>query len=153
MRLAFLACLLWLSATPAHAWDMPDWMAGAWLSCAGGEEVSETWTGAGSGLLVGVNLTRSSRAPAFEFLRIGPGAHGLSFFGAPDGAAPVAFQMIAQGPRRVVFENAAHDFPQRVIYARVGADLTARIEGEMNGREAHMDWRFRPSRLGARCPR
>ncbi len=30
---------------------------------------------------------------------------------------------------RVVFENTAHDFPQRIIYWKDGNDLRARIEG------------------------
>ncbi len=147
------AALLCACATPVRADAMPDWLEGAWLSCAGGVEVSEIWTGAGSGVLVGVNLTRA-RSAQFEFLRIGPGAGAgrVSFFGSPGGAPPVEFPMRVHDSQRVVFENPTHDFPQRVIYARDGADLTARIEGTMNGREEHMDWRFRPSTPNGHCP-
>ena len=152
MRPLLFALPLCLLASPVSAQETPDWMAGAWLSCAGGETVREIWTGAGSGLLVGVNHTAARGKAGFEFLRIGAGAHGVSFFGGPEGVAPTEFPMTAHDGRRVVFENPDHDFPQRVIYARDGAALTARIEGRMNGREEHMDWRFAPSTPTATCP-
>ena len=46
---------------------------------------------------------------------------------------------------RVVFENPAHDFPQRIIYWKDGADLRARIEGTQNGKEGSMEWRWSPA--------
>jgi hypothetical protein len=45
-------------------------------------------------------------------------------------------------PGRVVFENAAHDFPQRVIYRRDGERLVARIEGRLRGEARGRDWVF-----------
>jgi hypothetical protein len=51
-----------------------------------------------------------------------------------------------------VFENLAHDFPQRIIYSRAGDQLTARIEGPMNGKPAAMEWRYRAAALNQRCP-
>ena len=43
---------------------------------------------------------------------------------------------------RVVFENPVHDFPQRIIYWKDGADLRARIEGTQKGKEGSMEWRW-----------
>ena len=45
---------------------------------------------------------------------------------------------------RVVFENPTHDFPQRIIYWKDGADLRARIEGTQNGKEGSQEWRWSP---------
>ena len=44
----------------------------------------------------------------------------------------------------LVFENRAHDFPQRVIYRR-GADgrLDARIEGTIDGQPRAVDFPYR----------
>lgn len=154
MRLLFLAALLCaMPLSPARAQEMPDWMEGAWLSCADGEETAEIWRGAGSGLMVGVNHMRSGDAAMFEFLRIAWGAQGMTFYSSVQGAPPVAFPLVNQTEQRVVFENPGHDFPQRVIYARDGADLTARIEGRNNGRDAFVDWRFHPATPATRCPR
>ena len=48
--------------------------------------------------------------------------------------------MLNPGPGGgAVFENLAHDFPQRVIYRRCGEDLCARIEGAMGKGQ---DWRY-----------
>ena len=53
---------------------------------------------------------------------------------------------------RAVFENPAHDFPTRIVYEREGEILSARIEGEMEGRPVSMGWRFRSAELNSRCP-
>lgn len=132
----------------------PDWLSGYWLSCAEGAETAENWIGAGRGVLLGTNITRGRRIQ-FEFLRIAPNGDAvLTYYSMPNGRAPpTEFTLIRQEPRRVVFENAAHDFPQRIIYARDGSALHARIEGEIDGRAESMEWRFRRARADEACPR
>ena len=50
--------------------------------------------------------------------------------------------------KRVVFENATHDFPQRIIYwLEADGSLAARIEGTQNGKEQSAQWRWRPATL------
>jgi hypothetical protein len=150
MRTLFLAVCAWVLGGAAYA-QTPDWLAGAWLMCGRGQEISETWVGEGSGVLVGVGLTRGANGRvSFEHMRIAPNAAGVvSFYGSPDGAAATEFPSVSQGERRIVFENLAHDFPQRVIYAREGRTLTARVEDAAG--ENGMQWRYRRARLGARC--
>ena len=41
-----------------------------------------------------------------------------------------------------VFENPAHDFPQRVIYKRDGDKLNARIEGTKDGKTRGIDFPY-----------
>lgn len=145
--LALAAC----AHMPARAQDMPDWMAGHWLACAGGQ-VSETWSGAGSGILVGTNVTRGART-SFEWLRVGPGsAGGLSYYSSPNGAPVTEFAMVSNDGARAVFENPAHDFPQRIIYVRNGDVMVARIEGPIDGELQAMEWRFVRADLDAACP-
>lgn len=159
VRVFLLACVALAGACAAAAQQgappniAPDWMSGYWLSCAGGEEVAENWFGAGAGVLLGTNLTRSSRT-SFEFLRIASNAQGgLSYYSMPNGRSPATeFAMVSNDGRRAVFENPAHDFPQRIIYARDGDVLTARIEGPVNGRIEGIDWRFQRAAPDTRCP-
>lgn len=149
-----LAILVLVLATPAPAHaeaPMPDWLGGAWLSCAEGEEVAEIWTGAGSGLLAGVNHTRRARGAAFEFMRIARDGDAVVFHASPGGAPPTPFRMIAHDAQSATFENPVHDFPQRVIYTREGRTLTGRIEGQLDGKPESMTWRFRSARVGERC--
>lgn len=56
---------------------------------------------------------------------------------------PVTFKLVSNTDGRYVFENKAHDFPQRVIYKIVSSDsVHARIEGIRNGQERGSDFRY-----------
>lgn len=60
--------------------------------------------------------------------------------------APRGGMMLGVGPLAdvVTFENLAHDFPQRVIYRRAGADsLIARVEGTRAGQPRGFDFPYR----------
>ncbi len=136
----------------AHAQDA-SFLKGYWLMCSAGEEVSETWSDPRGGIMVGTTLTLAGGKPSWEFARIGPSAAGISYFALPAGQAATEFPLskAKSGPTRLVFENLAHDFPQRVIYAREGKRLTARIEGEIGGKAKAMDWTYAPAPLNQRC--
>src|SRR6185436_9652196 len=128
--------LAFAQATPARVAAL-DWMSGTWVQKAEGREtVAESWLGPGNGLMVAVNLTTwPNGRKSFEFLRIAETAEGFSYFASPGGKPPVEFKLKESAERRVVFENAAHDFPQRVLYWRDGEVLVARIEGTIKGKE------------------
>ena len=125
-----------------------DWMTGTWVQeIAGKERVAESWLGPGNGLMVAVNLTTwTSGRKGYEFLRIADTPEGFSYFASPGGKPPVEFKAKETGERRVVFENAAHDFPQRILYWRDGEQLVARIEGTSKGKERSEEWRFSRAR-------
>lgn len=57
---------------------------------------------------------------------------------------PSAFK--EAGDKRVVFENLAHDFPQRIVYWKDGDLLAARIEATVRGQKRSEEWRFSPIR-------
>jgi hypothetical protein len=143
--LAFLAAF---AAPPAFAQSPPraaalDWLAGTWTQAKGEEVVSESWIGPRNGVLVAVNLTtRGTLRKSHEFLRIADTPEGFSYFASPGGRPPVEFKLKEMGERRVVFENAAHDFPQRILYWRDGDALVARIEGRVGGKDRGEEWRF-----------
>jgi len=142
-----LAALLFFSAhalaqAPARVESL-DWMAGTWVSEGARGKVSETWLGPGNGLMVAANLsTFAGGRKTFEFLRIAETPAGFSYFASPGGKTPVEFALKELGERRVVFENAGHDFPQRILYWRDGDALLARIEGTIRGEPRHQEWRF-----------
>ena len=120
-----------------------DWMSGTWERKTETETVTESWLGPGNGLMVAANLTTwASGRKSFEFLRIAETPEGFSYFASTGGKAPVEFKLKESAERRVVFENATHDFPQRVLYWREGEHLVARIEGSINGKERSEEWRF-----------
>lgn len=132
------------------------WMSGYWLSCDNGREVSETWTDPRLGLMAGTSVTVRNGRVSYELSRIAPTGPApeapLAYFAQPEGQPVTAFAVVESAPNRVVFQQAAHDFPQRIVYERVGDVLNARIEGEIDGQARTIGWRFQKAELNARCP-
>lgn len=68
----------------------------------------------------------------------------LVYHAHPSNQSAQSFTATAVSPTEVTFENLAHDFPQRIIYTRRGADsLLARIEGDRAGRQQPITFAFR----------
>ena len=148
-----LALAILVQATPQPASTDLFWMAGYWLDCAGGREVSETWSDPRAGLSVGQAVTISPNGQvSFEASHIAMTPKGLTYFAQPGGAPPTLFPATEQGPSRVVFFNPDNDFPHRVIYERTGETLKARIEGIIEGEERAVEWNFTAAPLNTRCP-
>jgi hypothetical protein len=105
--------------------------------------VQESWLGPRGKMMVAVNLTSSAKRSSFEFLRIVESPAGLAYLASPGGKTPVEFKMKEMADKRVVFENLAHDFPQRVMYwIEPDGAMIARIEGTAAGKLRGMQWRF-----------
>ncbi|MHA4839385.1 DUF6265 family protein [Sphingopyxis sp. MSC1_008] len=126
--LAGMVAFLLAAATPATIDDL-GWLAGDWVSEADGRWTDENWAAPRGGVMIG--YSRSGRGEAlreFEFLRIAAGeGGGLAYLAQPQGRAPVAFPLVRHDKTSATFENAAHDYPQRIAYARSGDTLTATI--------------------------
>jgi hypothetical protein len=150
MLTAALAAAL-LQTAPAAAPDL-SWIAGYWLDCSDGREVSETWSDPRAGLMAGHALTVARGRVSFELSHIGPTPQGYAYVAQPGGSPPTAFVVAETGPMRVVFANAENDFPSRIVYERDGDALKARIEGEIGGQARSMEWNFRAAPLNTRCP-
>ncbi|HEY1130357.1 MAG TPA: DUF6265 family protein [Roseateles sp.] len=119
------------------------WLAGCW-SAQGREPGSvEQWMAPAGGMMLGMARTlKHGRVVEFEFLQIRADAEGrLSFVAQPQGRPPTALPLLRHSEAEAVFENLAHDFPQRVRYRREAADrLVARIEGSRHGMERGLDF-------------
>ncbi len=121
--------------------DQITWMAGCWRLDGSTRLVEEMWMAPSGGALLGVGRTVSGgRAVAHEFMQIRERDGVLTFIALPSGQAEAAFPLLRAGARELVFENRAHDFPQRVIYRLQGEMLVGRIEGVQNGKEQSADF-------------
>ena len=68
----------------------------------------------------------------------------LVFAAQPAGEALTEFTEQELTQNAVVFANPSHDFPQFVRYRRRGANqLSARVDGRMEGKEMGFDSHFR----------
>lgn len=125
------------------------WMAGSWVGTSRGVEMEEHWTVPKGNSMIGIHRdVGKGRTLSFEFLRIEQQGEQIVYLSMPNGRSPAtAFPLKEAAGTRVVFENAAHDFPQRIIYWKDGADLRARIEGTMNGKAGSEEWRWSPGAL------
>jgi hypothetical protein len=121
------------------------WMAGNWSGVQGGVEMEEFWQEPRGNIMLGLHRdVAGGRTVSFEFLRIEATPEAIIYWASPGGRPATPFRLIEQKEKRVVFENAKHDFPQRVIYW-LGDDgaLHAKIEGRMNGKPAAKEWTWR----------
>jgi len=151
MRFLSAACLIVVFAVAAPARPAADvaslsWLEGRWTGTHEGVEMEEYWTSTAGGAMVGLHKdVKGGRMIAFEYLRIAPDeTQALAYFASPRGLPATAFRLKEMAERRVVFENKAHDFPQRILYW-LGADgaLHARIEGNIDGKAAGQEWTWR----------
>lgn len=113
------------------------WLAGCWQSDGAEAGSGESWMLPAGGTMFGMSRTvKGGRTVAFEFMELRVLADGrLAFVAHPSGQEGATFPLLRAEREEAVFENTAHDFPQRVVYARDGASkLKARIEGTRNGK-------------------
>lgn len=86
--------------------------------------------------MLGVSRTIGhGKTVAFEFMEIRHLPDGrLAFVAHPSGQETAVFTALHVSDSEAVFENPAHDFPQRVPYTKDGeSKLRARIEGTEDG--------------------
>lgn len=107
------------------------WLAGCWELRAPGRVTTEMWMAPFGQAMLGASRTVvGGTMREYEFLRLSVRGDTLVYTAAPSGQRPTDFASVGADESPLVFENPAHDFPQRIIYRRVGADsLVARIEG------------------------
>ncbi len=123
------------------------WMQGCWVASDGAEAGSgEQWMAAAGGTVLGTSRTiKNGKTVAYEFIQIRETEPGkLAYIVQPSGRPETTFPLLRQSENEFVFENLAHDFPQRIIYRRDGGKvLNARIEGMSKGQPKGIDFPMR----------
>jgi hypothetical protein len=143
---------LLILATLAQAADASavTWLAGCWRQESPERTVEEMWMAPrGDGLLGMSRTVAKGRIVDHEFLQIRVQDGRLVLIAKPSRQPEATFPAKSIGDREAIFENLAHDFPQRVIYRMLpDGNLAARIEGTENGQMRGID--FPMSRVA--CP-
>jgi len=142
---------LLVAQSPAPIVKTLSWMSGCWQqSGTNGRLVDEQWMTPRGETMLGMSRTvRGDSLVEYEQLRIFQRAGKAVYYAMPSGQTPTEFVAPTVSDTLVVFENPQHDFPQRIMYRKRGADsLIARIEGTMNGRARGVDFPY----AKARCP-
>jgi hypothetical protein len=125
-------------------------MAGCWNGSArrGTAIIEEHWTAPTANVMLGTTrYIAGDSTLSWEFTLIESGPGGVVMTPHPSGQTPVPFRLVGSASGEAVFENPAHDFPQRITYRRVADTLIARIEADTPERRAR-EWRLTPARCG-----
>jgi hypothetical protein len=149
-RLPFVAGLvsslpLVASAQRANVVSHLGWIAGCWQQTgANARVVDEQWMTPRGNTMLGMSRTvRGDSLIEYEQLRIFERDGKAVYRAMPSGQPPAEFTAAGVSDTLVVFENPQHDFPQRIIYRKRGADsVIARIEGTANGRSRGVDFPY-----------
>ena len=101
--------------------------------------------------MLGMGRTvRAGKTLEYELVLIKEQDGRLAYEAHPSGQPAATFVSTTVSETRVIFENAQHDFPQRVGYRRDGTDgLQAWIEGQTNGQARRIDFSYRRVRCAA----
>ena len=105
------------------------WMSGCWERRTPTGATVEQWMSPEGGTMLGMSRTvRGDSTREWEFLRLAPIGSQLHYIAVPSGQRETAFAAVHTSDTLAIFENAAHDFPQRISYARASRDsLIARV--------------------------
>lgn len=146
IRIALAAALLGdaaLAAAQEPKAAMPAWLAGGWgMETPGGSWSEEWWTPPRGGLMMGAGRTgKGASIGWWEQTRIEESGGKITFCALPKGQKEGCFTATTASPTEIVFENPAHDYPQRIRYAIEGGELHAEIS-LMDGSKPNR-WRFK----------
>lgn len=153
-RLGRAMVTAWLAAAgSATAADAPPariadfgFMAGCWQGGDAQSSMEEVWMRPAGGSMMGTSRVLAGGRTVFsEFVEVAEKPAGLVMTVALGIGRPgVSFTRIAAGPDEVVFENPAHDFPQRIRYRKQSdTAVLARIEGVEKGEAKGEDYAFK----------
>jgi hypothetical protein len=146
IRLASLAVLGAAALTGCASGPSADelgrlgFMAGCWVSPDGANQ--ETWSIPRGGIMFGHATTiQGGKLAFFEQTRIDLRSQRATYTASPDGQRPVVFtEALNAAPDVVTFENAEHDYPQRIIYRKNKNGLAATISLLNGQRPTQYTW-------------
>lgn len=98
------------------------WLAGCWRM-DGRHQMEEQWMAPAGGVMLGMNRSlRDGEFRGYELLILKPDGGRLVYEAHPSGQAAAEFASSHVSDTLLVFENPAHDFPQKLVYRRTVPD-------------------------------
>jgi hypothetical protein len=153
LSILLLSLLPTLGPTPDRPPGEPlSWLAGCWRLNRGATVVDEQWLTPLGGMMLGTSRTvKGGTVREYEFVVLRTSATGATYEAHPSGQDSTTFTSNgAPIGNEVVFENPAHDFPQKVGYRRVSPDsVVAWIEGKMGGASKKIEFPYTRVSCGA----
>lgn len=116
-----------------------EWLKGTWVNKSAKGNLFETWKQVNKNELSGKSyVVKSKDTMIFETVRLIHQHDSLFYIPTvanQNSNQPIRFTAIEITDKKMLFENRAHDFPQRISYTRIGVDsLVAVVSGEKKGK-------------------
>lgn len=127
-----------------------DWLLGNWQNKTGSQDSGEIWKKASDSVYKGKSYVVKDGTINFtEFMTLTE-SNGKLVFAATvpnqNSGGEVPFEATAITTDSIVFENPKHDFPNRIVYNKVGEDsLVAVIYGIQNNKPVNVKFRMKKS--------
>jgi hypothetical protein len=124
------------------------WLQGCWESVTPRRVIEEYWTAPRGGTMLGTGRTlRGDSLVEYELVLLRAKEGRLVYEAHPSGQPSAVFPAREVTDSSVLFENPAHDYPQRVGYRKLGADsLLAWIDGTVGGTARRVDFPYARTR-------
>ncbi len=113
-------------------------LSGLWQTHNSEADIYEEWSKSSNGVLYGksyvLNEGDSIINERIELKKIGEDVFYIPTVTGQNNNQPVQFKMISTNDSAFVFDNPAHDFPQRITYRFIGKDsIVAKTQGIVDG--------------------
>ena len=112
------------------------WLVGRWENIRPRMVLDETWLAPVGNTMLGVGrVVKSDSLVTYEVVIIREAGSKFAYEAHPAGQETATFMSTVVNDSTIIFENPAHDFPQRIGYQLIGTDsLYAWIEGTVRGK-------------------
>lgn len=118
-----------------------EWLIGSWENKSGFGDLSENWTKVNDSTFQGTSYFIKGKdtlhSETVELIQKGDALIYSPNVKGQNGDLPVAFKLTSATANTLVFENPAHDFPQKISYKMITKDsIVAEISGKQGGKPA-----------------
>jgi hypothetical protein len=131
----------------AKALDKFEWLEGSWEGVTEEVTMRESWTKVSDELMTADAYVLAGTDTVFrEYVKLravnDSTVHYIVYIqGVPDSTS---FVLVKYENDEALFENPEHDFPQRVVYKKMGIDsLNAYIEGQVDGKTKREEFPYK----------
>ena len=118
---------------------------GKWIMEVDKAEIYEEWIVSSETELIGKSFSvKGGEEFVSETLYLKKFGEQWAYVAVPEGQNITLFALVEYTPKKFVFENLEHDFPQKIIYEfHKDGKLTAAIEGNVDGENRRKEFSFR----------
>lgn len=128
-----------ITSTKYEAVENANWLIGRWENNSAEGNLSEFWAKANDSTLLGESYFVIKNDTVFgekvELMQRGNDFIFEARVAKQNDEKPVPFKLTKSSENELVWENPAHDFPNKIVYQKVGNDsLVAEIFGTKDGK-------------------